>query len=110
MSNSLFNEGFEGRSFKVVDTCNVKDDQELINNIDRVVIKDNVYHDADRGDILIKNVIFFLKEGHSRSFKLSPLNKQFDAGTKINPKSVVLQKIQDEDTGDTYLNCTCEEL
>ena len=83
----------------------LSDDKELIGNIVSARVRDT--HLAD-GNI-IKNVVFFLKAGKPKSFKLSPYNEQFPAGTKIDPKTAVIGEYTNED-GELSYTMTCDEL
>lgn len=64
-------------------------------------------HTLDDGTV-IKNVIFMMKVGKPRSFKLSPYNEQFPAGTKIDVSTVAITELQN-DEGEIKYTVTAEK-
>lgn len=84
---------------------NLSEDKELMSNIVSARVRDNRLSDGT----VIKNVVFFLKTGKPKSFKLSPYNEQFASGTKIDPKTAVIGEYTNEDGELTY-TMTCDEL
>lgn len=83
----------------------LSEDKELMGNIVSARVRDNRLSDGTT----IKNVVFFLKSGKPKSFKLSPYNEQFASGTRIDPKSAVIGEYTNEDGELTY-TMTCDEL
>lgn len=73
------------------------------NNVTKAIIRDKVLDDGT----VIKNVIFMMKTGKPRSFKLSPYNEQFPAGTKMNVSSIEITELTNDD-GDIKYTVTGE--
>lgn len=63
------------------------------NNVTKAIIKDKTLEDGT----VIKNVIFMMKSGKPRSFKLSPYNEQFPAGTKMDVSSIEITELTNDD-------------
>jgi hypoxanthine-guanine phosphoribosyltransferase len=63
------------------------------NNILRAIIKDKVLEDGTT----IKNVIFMMKSGKPRSFKLSPYNEQYKNGTRMDVSSIEITEYSNSD-------------
>ena len=82
----------------------LKEDGKLIESISDARVRDNRLADGT----VIKNVVFFIKGQKPKSFKLSPYNEQFAAGTKVDPKSVVIGEYTNQDGELTY-TVTCDE-
>ena len=83
----------------------VAEDKALLENIKEARVRDNRLSDGT----IIKNVVFFLKSGSPKSFKLSPYNEQYPAGTQIDPKSAVIGEYTNDD-GELAYTMTCDEL
>lgn len=110
-TEDLFAEsGFEGRNWKVVSTQKVSESPTFKDKVEKAIIRDGHFINEDGEEQVIKNVVLIMIGGKSKSWKLSPLGEQFKAGTKLDVQSLELQKIMDEDTGDTYYNMSAEAL
>lgn len=82
--------------------------KDQIKNINYAVVKDKEIIDSNTGEpVIIKNIIFMMKSGKPRSFKLSPYNEQFKNGTRINLSSVELTEYVNQD-GETKVTITCD--
>lgn len=73
------------------------------NNVTKAIIKDKVLDDGT----VIKNVIFMMKTGKPRSFKLSPYNEQFPAGTRMDVSTIEITELTNDD-GDLKYTVTGE--
>ena len=101
---------FEGRNWKVLSTQKVSESPTFKGKVEKAVVRDGHFTNEDGEEQVIKNVTLIMINGKSKSWKLSPLGEQFKAGTKLDVDSLELQKIMDEDTGDTYYNMSAEAL
>lgn len=109
-NEDLFAEsGFEGRNWNVISSQKISESS-FADKVEKAVVRDGHFTDEDGNERVIKNVVLIMIGGKSKSWKLSPLNEQFKAGTKLDVQSLELQKIMDEDTGDTYYNMNAEAL
>lgn len=110
-TEDLFAEsGFEGRNWKIVSTQKVSESPTFNGKVEKAVVRDGHFTNEDGEEQVIKNVTLIMINGKSKSWKLSPLQEQYKAGTKLNVDSLELQKLMDEDTGDTYYNMSAEAL
>lgn len=73
------------------------------NNIVTARIKDHTLEDGT----VIKNIVFMMKTGKPKSFKLSPYNEQFPAGTKIDVSTVAITELTN-DEGEVKYTATAE--
>lgn len=73
------------------------------NDIITARVKDHTLEDGT----VIKNVVFMMKTGKPKSFKLSPYNEQFPAGTKIDVATVAITELAN-DEGEVKYTITAE--
>lgn len=83
----------------------LSENKELMANIVSARVKETKLSDGN----VIRNVVFFLKAGKPKSFKLSPYNEQFSAGTKIDVSSCVIGEYTNNE-GELAYTITCDEL
>jgi hypothetical protein len=74
------------------------------NNIVTARIKDHTLEDGT----VIKNIVFMMKSGKPKSFKLSPYNEQFPAGTRIDVSTVAITELTN-DEGEVKYTATAEK-
>jgi hypothetical protein len=74
------------------------------NNIVTARIKDHTLEDGT----VIKNIVFMMKTGKPKSFKLSPYNEQFPAGTRIDVSTVAITELTN-DEGEVKYTATAEK-
>lgn len=71
------------------------------NNITRAIVRDKTLDDGT----VIKNVIFMMKSGKPKSFKLSPYNEQYPAGTRMDVSTIEITELTNDD-GDVKYTVT----
>lgn len=76
-----------------------------IKSINRAVVRERELEDGTK----IKNVIFFMKKGKPRSFKLSPYGANHSNGTELDLNSIAIQEITN-DNGELKYTVTGDEL